>query len=171
MRSVEVNGFPGYRVTDCGKVYSLKRNKLIELKPDITSGGYFRVTLSNAGVTKRYTVHRLVAMHFINNLGDKPFVNHKDGNKKNNHYSNLEWCSCAENTKHAFDSMLRLHGETAPNSQLSDEVVHQVCSLIQQGLRRKQILDLNIHPLLTKSKFDDIRSRSCWRRVSQHYCW
>lgn len=68
--------------------------------PEITNG-YNRVTLSNKGIKKRFLVHRLVAFAFINNPLRKPCVNHIDGNKLNNHYSNLEWCTYSENELHS----------------------------------------------------------------------
>ena len=55
----------------------------------------------------RVAVHRLVCMAF-NGMPteDKPWVNHKDGNKANNHFSNLEWTSISQNIQHAHDTGL-----------------------------------------------------------------
>jgi len=51
------------------------------------------------------TVHRLVAMAWV--AGDHSLsVNHKDGNKLNNHASNLEWVSLADNTRHQHETGL-----------------------------------------------------------------
>lgn len=68
--------------------------------------------VSRGGNIKRYKalrlynksvlyIHRLVAKSFIPNPDNKPQVNHKDGNTHNNHVSNLEWCTHAENMYHS----------------------------------------------------------------------
>lgn len=99
---------PGYEdyfaVTREGGVFSLRSKKWI--KTLITKNGYevFCTRLQGRkGKAIVLRVHRLVAMTFLpTTTKERPFVNHKDGNKKNNSVSNLEWCSCSENVKHAF---------------------------------------------------------------------
>jgi hypothetical protein len=51
---------------------------------------------------KAELVHRLVAKAFIRNPEGKKTVNHKDGNKQNNHYLNLEWATHSDNERHAW---------------------------------------------------------------------
>lgn len=52
------------------------------------------------------SVHSLVAKAFLNKLPHHQCVNHKDGNKENNHVDNLEWVTTQENIKHAYDTGL-----------------------------------------------------------------
>lgn len=66
-----------------------------------TGKGYLYVDLYKNGKKKRFYVHRLVAEAFIPNPFNKPYINHKDGNPKNNCANNLEWCTPQENVEHA----------------------------------------------------------------------
>lgn len=68
---------------------------------------YLYVQLYRNNHFKTYAVHRLVAGAFIANPDKKPMVNHLDGNKLNNNAWNLEWCTCAENHRHAWDTNLK----------------------------------------------------------------
>lgn len=165
-----VEGFSEYAVSNYGFVKSLRRNRL--LKPDTGgTGGYPRVTFSVNNQRARFTIHRLVALAFLTKIVGKELINHRDGVKTNNHVDNLEWCDCSENTVHAFDTGLRATGENSTNAEITNNVVHQVCRLIQSGWTRGKVLGLKLHPKLNKSKFDDIRRRRCWKRVSSQYEW
>tara|TARA_R110000823_G_scaffold27400_5_gene79808 strand:+ start:336 stop:872 length:537 start_codon:yes stop_codon:yes gene_type:complete len=65
-----------------------------EVKQYTDKDGYQEVTLQNDnGEWKTEQVHRLVALTYIPNPDNKPYVNHIDGNKQNNSVSNLEWVS------------------------------------------------------------------------------
>lgn len=103
MKMKTVPGYPDYEVTDHGEVMSRKAGKIKILRPANHSCGYLSVGLCNKGErVKTYLIHRLVCEAFIPNPHTKPQVNHKDGNKKNNHVSNLEWCTNSENGAHSF---------------------------------------------------------------------
>ena len=80
--------------------YSQLFHKIIEIKPQKSDKGYLRVRLIKDGKKKWHKVHRLVAQAFIENPDNKPQINHKDGNKKNNSVTNLEWVTDEENKAH-----------------------------------------------------------------------
>lgn len=112
-RWMKVIGWEGlYLISDFGRVASYLRpgNHIIKffdlphlLKLSKNSRGYYRFAIGKDGKFKTREVHRLVATHYIDNPKNKPCVNHKDGNKLNNHYSNLEWATHSENNQHAHD--------------------------------------------------------------------
>ena len=83
----------GVLVSDTGRVMS----DGMELK-QYDANGY---SIVKAGGKYVY-VHRLVASAFVQNDECKPFVNHIDGDKKNNIACNLEWVTAKENTQHAY---------------------------------------------------------------------
>lgn len=89
-----------YKVSNTGLVKSIPHKRT--LKSGLTKNKYLTVGLCDSGTQKSYYVHRLVAEQFVPNPLHKPCVNHKDGDKTNNHYRNLEWVTYQENTKHYF---------------------------------------------------------------------
>lgn len=98
----DIEGYEGkYQVSTWGRVRSLYGGEIRILKPFKNEKGYLKVQLSNSGKGKKYRVNRLVAQAFIPNLYNLPQVNHKDGNKENNSYTNLEWTTNSINQKHA----------------------------------------------------------------------
>lgn len=103
-----IPGWEGlYEVSNLGKIKSLDRAKKGHkgriLTPKITRYGYLSVALSRDNKKKYNFVHRLVAISFIPNPDNKPYVDHKDNNKLNAKLENLQWVTESENNKFAFD--------------------------------------------------------------------
>lgn len=108
-----INGFNGYYISSFGRVKTdgigyrnnnSKKEMILRLIKD--KDGYSFVNLyNNKMMSKR--VHRLVGLNFIENLEDKPFINHMNGVKDDNFYKNLEWNTPSENSKHSFDVLKR----------------------------------------------------------------
>ena len=96
-----------YYITTDGRVWTTSRKNGIErfLKTRYNHQGYVVAGLMIGGNQKLMLVHRLVAKAFIPNPENKPFINHIDGNKANNHVENLEWCTQKENVYHAIHTL------------------------------------------------------------------
>ena len=133
----DIKGYEGsYRISNYGRVKSisriiLRRNKTIHTISErilknalvgIVGQKYHGVDLSIKNNTKTLRVHRLVAIAFIPNPERKPEVNHKDGNKLNNHIDNLEWCTSSENQIHSYKNKFQINpkGEKSYASKLSN---------------------------------------------------
>lgn len=108
-----VNGFNGeYTISDTGEVYSeyfrnnhARIKRRMRMKPNDNGCGYKYVQFCINGKRKRAYIHRLVAEHFLGIPSDGQVVNHKDHNRANNHVSNLEWMSQAENVRYSAEYM------------------------------------------------------------------
>jgi hypothetical protein len=92
---VEIQDFPNYEIYDDGRVYS-KRRKIF-LKPIQTNQGYYTVNLSKEGSLHYKLIHRLVAIHFVDNPMNYKLVDHIDRNKNNMNYKNLRWVNLLMN--------------------------------------------------------------------------
>lgn len=104
-----VSGWEGtYQISNHGRLKSFKKNPCgYILSYKNKSGWYFTANLRSKGKeTETTRIHILVAKHFIPNPMNKPEVNHKDGNKQNNYFENLEWVTRKENNRHAIKNGL-----------------------------------------------------------------
>ena len=135
MRWEIIPGYDGlYRVSDSGVVQSCHKcgtkigercewwTRKLYTKPN----GYLSVGFGPHGNRCNYYVHRLVADAFIPNPDQLPAINHLDGDKTNNLWTNLEWCTNAQNTLHAVENGLIVRGSKHPFCILSDDQVRQI---------------------------------------------
>ena len=101
-----------YAISNYGRIKNITKDRL--LSPINNGVGYYRVELRRNNVGKKQYIHRMVAEAFLLNPHKKAEVNHKDGNRSNNHVSNLEWVTSSENTKHAvYKGTLKAWGNKA----------------------------------------------------------
>ena len=105
----EVKGYEGsYQVSNTGYVKSFKngKEKLLTLHSSKLTKRHpepmFHVELWKNNKRRTFSIHRLVAHHFIENKDGKPQINHIDGNRRNNNVNNLEWVTGSENMLHAY---------------------------------------------------------------------
>ena len=108
-----------YEVSNFGRVKSLPKMQLgakgikryykgrIMRLSNAGSGYPSCIIFHKDGNSTRILVHRIVGFCFVQGYSDGLEINHKDGDKLNNHYSNLEWVSRRDNLLHAIDSGLR----------------------------------------------------------------
>lgn len=141
----QIKGYEGhYDISSHGRVRSynqtyrtdIKNNQKVTrkgriLKANILNTGYCQVALYKKGKCKKKAVHRLVGKAFVPNPENKPQINHKDGNKTNNHYKNIEWATAEENQQHRFET-------------LGHEIHNKIkLECITLGIKADSILELN----------------------------
>lgn len=84
-------------ITSTGEVWSIIRQKF--LKKTLDAHGYYVMGLYEGQSKSTFKLHRLVALHFIDNPNGYPVVDHIDRNKLNNDSSNLRWASSTTNAR------------------------------------------------------------------------
>jgi len=164
-----LNGYEDkYLVTIDGDVFSLprlrgSRRSLLKLKPGNDSRGYLSIKLPD----RMKRVHRIVAETFIQNPHGKKCVNHKDGQKLNNHVSNLEWATHSENNKHAYSFGLKKMTEIGKKSLRSKRIKERI-------LNDGDCANIIENRKLTNRRYDliakefDVSPMTVWRVVNKY---
>ena len=114
----EIKGFSGYFISNYGNVKSIDRTiqridgrfvkyKGTKLKKQINPNGYMFVNLNIHHKGYPIYIHKLVAQYFVEkpSTNENMIVNHKDGNKTNNNYKNLEWVTYSQNSLHSYNEL------------------------------------------------------------------
>lgn len=98
-----VKGYEGlYEISSFSKIRSYVKKQPRLIFGNKTTDGYMQVTLTKNLARSFYGFHQLMAIHFIPNPENKPYVNHKNGIKTDNSIDNLEWCTPSENCIHRY---------------------------------------------------------------------
>lgn len=169
-KNIYIDGvITNYMVSNDGEIFSLKTDRY--LNKFIAGRGYYYVHLIINGEKINKSVHRLVAEAFIPNPDNKATVNHKNGNKLDNHVSNLEWASYSENNTHMH--MMKKKGllksythERKINTNIADE------SIILEIMNLLETTDLSCSKIgklygMDQRRIHDIYSKNTWKHLSE----
>lgn len=126
--------------------------------------GYMQLYVSINRARKMLYIHRLVAKYFIENPKNKPFVNHIDSDRSNNHCTNLEWCTHDENMSHASKFGNLQKGETAWACKLSEQKVLALRRLFRMNpkfhksnvAKKLGVADSTIHKIINNHRWKHI---------------
>lgn len=104
-----------YEISNYGQVRNSENGNV--LKQQVSKRGYPIIRINDKNKKKvSFSIHRLVAKAFVPNPRGYLEVNHLDGNKLNNSFLNLQWCTRGENIKHSWDNGLRHFTENVRNA-------------------------------------------------------
>jgi hypothetical protein len=168
-KKIDCNNY--YEVSNYGNIRSVDRivehktSKFLniksqKIKPALRKDGYLHVHLAKDCKSLNKTVHRLVAIAFLENPLNKFDINHKDGNKSNNNLSNLEWNTRSENLYHAYNIGLKERGEKHYNSKLTEIQVNEIRSI--NGVSQTQI---GINYNVSRKCISKILKRQTWKHI------
>lgn len=157
---LKIKDYPNYSISNFGNVRNDLTNLILKPLKNIKTD-HSRIYLYKNTERKRFLIHRLVALYFIQNPNNYKVVNHLDSNPGNNNVSNLEWTTTSGNLIHARDNN-RLNppiGSKNGMAILEDKEVLKVIDLWNKGLTQQNIADiLNV-------------SRSCICGITQGRRW
>ena len=135
----EAYGFNNYLCNEKGEIYSLLSAKIMKTHGDKDGYQQLRMTVEK-GRAVTVKAHRLIAQTFLPNPENKPFVNHKNGNKEDNAISNLEWCTAKENNVHARQTgLLNDYGVNNSRAVCNEETLKEIRTLIAEGKGNTEI--------------------------------
>ncbi|PTK22497.1 NUMOD4 domain-containing protein [Staphylococcus hominis] len=177
----DVEGFPNYMISNCGRLYSKTHVTVFEdgrrrkfegqfIKIYKSKNGYSIARLSHKGVKKTKYIHRLVANHFIEKNSGKNEINHKDGNKSNNKIENLEWCTSKENKVHGWQNKLykphnNMRGTKHGNCKMSEKQVLEIRKLYDE--KKKTLKELSLLFNAPHSTIQKIVYRKTWKNLEE----
>lgn len=166
-----------YIISTYGRVYDLYNKKMVKQVNSFYSskGKYKSVNLNfEKGVNVKYLVHRLVCLTFIpkDDNEERIFVNHIDGIPYHNFLWNLEWVTASENYIHALRTGLKKEpiGEQRSNALWTDNEIHIVCKLMEEGHKATYIYNV-LGDLLKDPKVEYERVRTLYKHIIRQTHW
>ena len=163
-----------YQISNFGRLRSVARkiNSSVQpcgfrinnpriIAPQNNGKGYQQYYVKFNNIRVMQYSHRLVAKYFLDNPDDKLEVNHLDGNKYNNHVSNLEWSTLEENRNHALVNNLIHKGESSYQAKLSEKRVLAIRRLFRINpnfnkskiAKKLNVRDTTIHKIINNQRW------------------
>lgn len=153
-----------YAIEEDGRVFSYYKNNYMKTKID--KDGYITICLvTSQGKRSSFGIHRLLMVTYnpCENM-DNLIVNHIDGNKFNNSFSNLEWVTSSENVSLAHKTGLNnTVSENHGRAILTEDEAMQIIELLKQGYNSTQIM--NKIPKATKKMIFHIKYNETWKHL------
>lgn len=161
-----------YFVDQFGNVYNKNKKKL---KQHLNSDGYPQITLTRGEnchpKAGRVKVHQMVAELFVpkNYNKEKLEVNHKDFNRTNNYYKNLEWITHKENVLHSMKAgrmyLSHFDGEKNPQGKLTEKDVKFIRKLYSEGMRMSDIYKKYYRDIVSENSIENICKQRTWKNL------
>lgn len=176
MKWLPIKDYEGiYEISNFGQVKSkIRKYKNSNIQKDFIKKtrlckdtGYEMVSLNKSGITKYYTIHRLLAFAFLPNPENLPCVNHINGIKTDNSLENLEWCSYSRNQSHAIQTGLcskpPLHfGHDHHKAKFNPNIFKEILSLRASGVNIQTILKkFNI----SQTHYYRVVNKKTWKHI------
>ena len=171
-----------YQVSNLGRIRNRKGQIL---KADCSNSGYLRINFATTDASgkpcqRKHMVHRVVAAMFVERPQGCDIVNHLDGIKHNNVYSNLEWTTHSGNLAHAHLTHLRVQeGSRNPGSVYPEQLIERICELRQLEYDTAATIEYCIAEFpevctdrhKAKVLINHIRAGRRWTSISSKYPW
>lgn len=165
-RFLPITNFEGrFWISDHGRIMSHDHRKdtISFLNPAVDGPGYYNTQLRMKPINKRVRVHVLVGEHFCEMVpvyGHRMVWNHKDGNKLNNHYTNIEYVTMLHNSQHAVRTgLFDRKGVKHHNVKITEEMVLQMRQMRKEGMIYK---DIAIKFGIGRRHAADVVNGVCW---------
>lgn len=131
-----------YEINEEGIVRRISSKRV--KKPYLRKDGYVGIQLYKSKTeVLNFQLHRLIAIAFIPNPNNLPFINHMDSDRQNNKISNLEWCTKQENVIHGYISGFASNrGSKNGFSKLSEQQVLEIRKKKTEGLTHQQLANM-----------------------------
>lgn len=154
-RPVEWRAIPGYEgrysITCDGRVWSHRRRIW---RKHYLWRGYAKINFGHIPNVKAFFIHQLVLLTWgPPNPTNKPEANHLDGDKLNNHISNLIWATRRENDQHARDTgLIQNQGEKHPTTRLTNDNAHTIRARYtgKRGEQAALAREFGVHPSIIR---------------------
>lgn len=165
---VSKDTLPYYYISNYGRVLSTYKNTI--MKHSVDSKGYPIVVLSRGNKKcNAYRIHRLLMLIFHNEPGCESLdIHHKDSNKLNYSFDNLEWCTKSYNMLEAYrlGEITNKQGEDRVTAKISNDTAREICRRIERGDNMQNIAeDLKV----SRDCIYNISAGRTWRSISKDY--